>query len=135
MYTQAVQDTAQNLSRTGLAGSPICDEKGAHPDHVSEALRGMPPKEDIEAASELLKAVGYPVRMSILSALSERELCVCDLQAVLGMSQSAVSHQLRTLRAAHLVKPRREGKTVHYSLADDHVRKLLKVSLEHVRHD
>lgn len=135
MYTQAVQDTAQNLSRTGLAGSPICDEKGAHPDHVSEALTGMPPKEDIEAASELLKAVGYPVRMSILSALSERELCVCDLQAVLGMSQSAVSHQLRTLRAAHLVKPRREGKTVHYSLADDHVRKLLKVSLEHVRHD
>ena len=113
----------------------MCDEKGAHPDHVSEALRGMPPKEEIEAASELLKAVGYPVRMSILSALAERELCVCDLQAILGMSQSAVSHQLRTLRAAHLVKPRREGKTVHYSLADNHVRKLLKVSLEHVRHD
>lgn len=130
-----MQDAAQKLDRPGSGGSPVCDDRGAHPDHVGAALRGMPPREEIEAASELLKAVGYPVRMSILSALANRELCVCDLQAILGMSQSAVSHQLRTLRAAHLVKYRREGKTVHYSLADDHVRKLLKVSLEHVRHD
>jgi ArsR family transcriptional regulator len=95
----------------------------------------MPAKQDIDRASELLKAVGYPVRMNILSALAVGELCVCDLQEILGMSQSAVSHQLRNLRAANLVKHRRGGKQVYYSLADGHVDKLLRMTLEHVSHD
>lgn len=95
----------------------------------------MPDQRDVQGASELLKAIGYPVRMSILSALSSGELCVCDLQEILGMSQSAVSHQLRNLREAQLVKHRRGGKQVYYSLADGHVHKILQMTLEHVRHD
>lgn len=90
--------------------------------------------EDVQYASELLKVVGDPTRMRILSALIERELCVCDIQAVLGMSQSAISHQLRVLRASHLVKYRRSGKMAYYSLSDHHVMSLLEMSLEHVRH-
>ena len=100
-----------------------------------EAARGAkPPPRQIQDATQLRKAVGEPTRMRILCALSDRELPVSDLQTVLGMNQSAVSHQLRVLRGAHLVKYRREGKMVCYSLADDHVRNMLQVSLEHVRH-
>lgn len=105
-----------------------------HPELVQAAIEAMPAQDEIENASELLKAVGDPTRMRILSALLGLELCVSDLQAALGMSQSAVSHQLRVLRATHLVKYRREGKMAYYSLADDHVYKLLRVSLDHVRH-
>ncbi|QYJ16794.1 Transcriptional repressor SmtB [Rubrobacter xylanophilus DSM 9941] len=111
-----------------------CEETGIHPREVSEALSAMPEPEEIRGASELLKAVGDPTRMRILCALADRELCVCDLQAVLGLSQSAVSHQLRTLRNANLVTYRREGKMAYYTLADDHVRRLLDLSLRHVRH-
>ena len=117
---------AENLS--------TCEETGIHPQQVSVALSGMPKPAEIRGASELLKAVGDPTRMRILCALADRELCVCDLQAVLGLSQSAVSHQLRTLRNARLVTYRREGKMAYYTLADDHVRRLLDLSLEHVRH-
>ena len=117
------------------AGSPTCDVEGAHPSAVSAAREAMPEQQDIQRASELLKAIGYPVRMNILSALSPGELCVCDLQEILGMSQSAVSHQLRNLRNANLVKHRRGGKQVYYSLADGHVDKLLEMTLEHVSHD
>jgi len=117
---------AENLS--------TCEETGIHPQQVSEALSGMPKPAEIRGASELLKAVGDPTRMRILCALADRELSVCDLQAVLGLSQSAVSHQLRTLRNARLVTYRREGKMAYYTLADDHVRRLLDLSLEHVRH-
>jgi DNA-binding transcriptional ArsR family regulator len=117
---------AENLS--------TCEETGIHPEQVSEALSSMPKPAEIRGASELLKAVGDPTRMRILCALADRELCVCDLQAVLGLSQSAVSHQLRTLRNARLVTYRREGKMAYYTLADDHVRRLLNLSLEHVRH-
>ncbi len=111
-----------------------CEETGIHPQQVSEALSAMPEPGEIRSASELLKAVGDPTRMRILCALAGRELCVCDLQAVLGLSQSAVSHQLRTLRNANLVTYRREGKMAYYTLADDHVRHLLNLSLQHVRH-
>lgn len=118
-----------------LKGSPTCEEEGTHPSQVRAAREAMPEQRDIQRASELLKAIGYPVRMNILSALSAGELCVCDMQEILGMSQSAVSHQLRNLRAANLVKHRRGGKQVYYSLADGHVHKLLQMTLEHVSHD
>lgn len=104
-------------------------------DRVRATLERMPDRRDLRAASELLKALGDPTRMGILSALSGQELSVSDLTEVLGMSQSAVSHQLRILRDARMVDYRREGKSVHYSLADHHVYDLLQSSLEHVRHD
>ncbi|TCJ16015.1 ArsR family transcriptional regulator [Rubrobacter taiwanensis] len=123
-----MHETERTISRAA------CEETGIHPEQVEAALDSMPSMDEVYGASELLKAVGDPTRMRILSALMGRELCVCDIQAVLGMSQSAVSHQLRVLRARDLVKYRREGKMAYYSLADQHVVNLLRMSLEHVRH-
>lgn len=125
-----MHDLGENLSPR----FPARLEAVASPELVEAALEAMPTPREIQDATDLLKAVGEPTRMRILCALSDRELSVGDLQAVLGMNQSAVSHQLRVLRSTHLVKYRREGKMVCYSLADDHVRNMLQVSLEHVRH-
>ena len=82
--------------------------------------------------SETFKTLGDKTRVKILYALSKKELCVCDISAVLGMSISAVSHQLRVLRNMKLVKYRKEGKMVYYSLDDEHVLHLLKMAYEHV---
>jgi DNA-binding transcriptional ArsR family regulator len=96
---------------------------------VRQALFG----EDVAASlAELFKALGDPTRVKILFSLMTRELCVCDLTAVIGISESAVSHQLKVLRTLRLVKFRREGKILYYSLADDHIEKLFAQGLEHV---
>ena len=95
-----------------------------------------PTSAEVREASELLKVVGDLTRMRILCALLPgEELSVGELQSSLNMSQSAVSHQLRALRDANLVKFRRAGKLIYYSLADEHVHKLLLGTLEHIRHD
>ncbi len=94
-----------------------------------------PVPNEVRRASELLKVVGDLTRMRLLCALQGGDLSVGDLQEALGISQSAVSHQLRVLRDARLVRFERVGKTVRYSLADDHVRDLLRVVLEHASHD
>jgi DNA-binding transcriptional ArsR family regulator len=85
-------------------------------------------------AAEVFAALGDPSRVRLVSALLGGELCVCDLAAVLGMSQSAVSHQLRLLRTLHLVTPRREGRIVYYTIADDHVAQLFSQGMSHVAH-
>ena len=85
--------------------------------------------------AETFKALGDPTRIRIISALSQAELCVCDLSAALGMSQSAISHQLRLLRALRLVKGAKRGRMVYYSLDDDHIRGLFHAGMEHVRHE
>jgi ArsR family transcriptional regulator, lead/cadmium/zinc/bismuth-responsive transcriptional repressor len=96
---------------------------------VQQALFG----EDVAVSlAELFKALGDPTRVKILFSLMTRELCVCDLTAVIGASESAVSHQLRILRTLRLVKYRREGKILYYSLADAHIEKLFAQGLEHV---
>jgi DNA-binding transcriptional ArsR family regulator len=82
----------------------------------------------------LFKAMGDPTRVRIVSALSQGELCVCDIASSVGMSQSAVSHQLRTLRELHLVRTRREGRKIYYALDDDHVHSLFHQGLDHVQH-
>lgn len=111
-------------------------DEGGDPERAREAFAALPPEEEIQDASDLLKAVGEPTRMRILCVLLPgEELSVGEIQHALDMSQSAVSHQLRVLRDANLVKHRRSGKMVYYSLADDHVRKLLRETIEHVRHD
>lgn len=85
--------------------------------------------------AETFKALSDPTRVRLLSALSQSELCVCDLAATLGMSQSAISHQLRLLRALRLVKAAKRGRMVYYSLDDDHIEGLFRQGLEHVSHE
>jgi ArsR family transcriptional regulator len=86
----------------------------------------------VQGLADTFSALGDPTRVRILDALSHGELCVCDLAAVLGLSQSAVSHQLRLLRGIRLVKPRREGRIVFYSLDDQHIISIFKQTLQHV---
>lgn len=92
----------------------------------------MPEKEIIQRIAELFNAFGDPTRVQILSILQGRELCVNDIADAVELSQSAVSHQLRILKQMHLIKFRREGKNMLYSLADDHVLTILRTGLEHV---
>ncbi len=112
--------------------SDICKIKVINEKAVKEVNSKMLDNNVIQKLSEIFKVLSDPTRVKILYALSIRELCVCELSAILGMSQSAVSHQLRLLRSYELVKYRREGKSVYYSLHDDHVVKLIKVGVEHV---
>lgn len=95
-------------------------------------MGNIPEREILEQIAELFKAFGDPTRVHILSLLAERELCVGDIVQGVNISQSAVSHQLRTLKQMHLIKFRRDGKNIWYSLADDHVRTILQMGLEHV---
>lgn len=92
----------------------------------------IPSDETLYRLADLFKIFGDPTRIRILSALGRHELCVCDIAELLGMTQSAISHQLRVLKQMELVKFRKEGKTVFYSLADSHVSTILEQGLDHV---
>lgn len=85
--------------------------------------------------AEIFKVLAEPTRIRILQAISDEELCVCDIAAVVNATQSAISHQLRILRSARLVKSRRDGKMVYYSLDDDHVRNLFEEGIRHLKED
>ena len=99
---------------------------------VEQVKAAMPPEDDLFEVAELFKAFGDSTRAKIICALSQSELCVGDLAQLLEMNQSAVSHQLRLLKQARLVKTRRDGKVRYYSLADEHIQELFKVAFEHV---
>lgn len=103
-----------------------------HEDAVKELIEKMPPDEILYDLAELFKVFGDSTRIRILYALFEAELCVFDIAQLLGLSQTAVSHQLRVLKTNKLVKARREGKIVFYSLADDHVCRIINQGMEHV---
>ena len=103
-----------------------------HQDAVDEVRGGMPGDETLYDLAELFKVFGDSTRIKILYALFEAELCVCDISKLLGLTQSAVSHQLRVLKNSRLVKFRKDGKTVFYSLADDHVRKIIAQGMDHI---
>ena len=92
----------------------------------------LPDKATMEQIAELFKAFGDPTRVQILSLLAQQERCVGDIAEAIELSQSAVSHQLRILKQMHLIKFRRDGKNILYSLADEHVRTILRMGLEHV---
>ena len=92
----------------------------------------IPEKETLEQIAKLFKGFADSTRVHILSLLVERELCVTDIAEAVALSQSAISHQLRILKQMHLIKFRREGKNILYSLADDHVKTILQMGLEHV---
>ena len=112
--------------------APVCDFLYVHEDAVSEVLSRLPEEEHLYDLAEVFRVFGDTTRIRILYVLFERELCVCDIAKLLGMTQSAVSHQLRILKDAKLVRFRREGKTVFYALDDDHVRSVLELGMEHV---
>ncbi|MBQ6020606.1 MAG: helix-turn-helix transcriptional regulator [Clostridia bacterium] len=109
-----------------------CDFLCVHEDAVQEVLSSMPADEKLYDLAELFKVFGDSTRIKILYALFERELCVCDISNLLGLSQTAVSHQLRILKANKLVKSRRSGKIVFYALDDDHVYKIIDCGMEHI---
>ena len=109
-----------------------CDEFCTHAEIIQKVQPELPEEEKLYDLAELFKMFGDSTRIRILYVLFEAEMCVCDIAAVLGMTQSAISHQLRLLKQAKLVKNRREGKTVFYSLADDHVRTIINQGMEHV---
>ena len=110
-----------------------CEEHVVHTAAVDLARSAMPDEEITSAASDFFKAFSDKTRLRILTALAQEELCVCDIAALLGMSQSAISHQLRFLKQARLVKSRKSGKTVYYALCDDHIQVILAQGIAHVQ--
>lgn len=109
-----------------------CDFIHAHEELVEKVRERLPGEDTLYDLTELFRIFGDSTRIRILYVLFEAEMCVCDIAALLGMTQSAISHQLRALKNARLVKSRREGKTVFYALADDHVKTIIDQGLEHV---
>lgn len=110
----------------------LCDCRVIHVDKVNRAREASLSAETTENLCQTFKALGDNTRLKILWALAKQEMCVCDLAAMLDVSESAVSHQLRLLRTLRLVTNRRQGTILYYSLADDHVSQLIQVALEHV---
>ena len=109
-----------------------CDLLYVHDKIVDAVRRDMPAEETLYDLTELFRIFSDSTRVRILYVLFASEMCVCDIAVLLGMTQSAISHQLRALKNARLVKARREGKTVFYSLADDHVKTIIDQGLEHI---
>lgn len=112
--------------------APCCEFLSVHEDVVAQVKKALPDGACLSDMAELFKLFGDPTRLKILICLAQHELCVCDLAALIGMTQSAVSHQLRLLKQGRLVRNRREGKSVFYSLADGHVHTLLAQCMEHI---
>lgn len=109
-----------------------CEDRVVHLDLLDRVRAGMPDEDTLLNIAELFKVFGDSTRTRILSALSVDEMCVCDISALLNMSMSAVSHQLRILRQTKIVKSRRRGKEIVYSLDDEHISQLYKLALEHL---
>ena len=109
-----------------------CETVEVHDELIKIVEENMPPEEELYDLAELFKVFGDSTRIRILFVLFEAEVCVCDLAETLNMTQSAISHQLRILKQNKLVKSRRDGKQVFYSLSDDHVKTIINQGLEHI---
>ena len=112
----------------------ICAEKCINKASVNKTATEIPDQKEIVGMAEIFKALSDPSRLKIVLALLKREHCVCDIAVICQQSESAISHQLRVLRTLKIVKNRREGKSVYYTLDDDHVISLIHYSLDHVQH-
>lgn len=110
----------------------LCEDICIHTERLAKVRENLPDVDALYDLAELFKVFGDSTRIRILYVLLQSELCVCDLAEALGMTQSAVSHQLRILKQARLVTGRREGKSVFYALADDHVRSIIDQGKEHI---
>jgi DNA-binding transcriptional ArsR family regulator len=113
--------------------SPICDCDVIHEDIVNRVREKMAPPNEYDRLATLYKMFADGTRVRILNALEHSEMCVCDLAVLLGMTKSAISHQLKSLRLLNLVRFRKEGQIVFYSLADSHVKDILDKGFEHLR--
>ena len=113
----------------------LCEATEIHEDLLKAVRDTMPEETELYDLAELFKVFGDSTRIRILFVLFEAQVCVCDLAQALGMTQSAISHQLRILKQNKLVKSRREGKSVFYSLANDHVRTIIEMGREHIEED
>ena len=120
--------------RTNMAICDVehCDDNELHRDRILKALEMMPDEDELCDLAELFKVFGDSTRIRILYALFDNEICVCDLAETLSMTQSAISHQLKILKQANLVRSRREGRSIFYTLSDDHVRTIIGCVLEHI---
>ena len=112
--------------------APCCDFMHVHEHEVERVMEVMPEQEQLQNLAEFFRVFGDSTRIRILYALSQSELCVCDIASLLGMGQSAISHQLRILKQMRLVKFRRDGKSVLYSLTDSHIETILAQGMEHI---
>ncbi|MBA4367989.1 MAG: transcriptional regulator [Desulfobacterium sp.] len=121
-----------NLS-TKKSIAETCETIGIHPETISMVFSKMPDSSSLLELADMFKLFGDNTRIRILWALSESEMCVCDLCALLEMKQPAVSHQLKNLKQSRIVKIRREGKVIYYSLDDAHIRTLLNLGMEHIQ--
>ena len=115
------------------AGQTMCDCTVIHEDVVERVRGAMPDGKDFYDLANLYKMFSDNTRVRILWALSREEMCVCDLAVLLAMTKSAISHQLKSLRMANLIKYNKQGKVVYYSLADDHVKDIFDQGFEHIR--
>lgn len=116
----------------GFEKIDLCSCNVIHNDIVKKVKESLPAEETIFDLAEFFKVFSDSTRIKILSSLLVSEMCVCDLAAVLGTSQSAISHQLRLLKVFRLVKSRKAGKVVYYSLSDDHVKSIIELGLAHL---
>ncbi|NOY68847.1 MAG: helix-turn-helix transcriptional regulator [Deltaproteobacteria bacterium] len=119
-------------NEASVSSGEACSVKTVHEDVVESVRQNMPSQVSRFELADFFKLFSDSTRISILCALSESEMCVCDLCALLNMKQSAISHQLRTLKQVRIVRNRREGKSVYYALDDDHIREVMKVGMAHV---
>lgn len=115
-----------------MSNTPSCDCQVIHPGTVNAIKKTMYSRDEYINLAALFKIFGDGTRVQILHALEQREMCVCDLAVLLDMSKSSISHQLKTLRLANLVKYRKEGQIVYYSLSDDHVKKIMDTGFDHL---
>lgn len=135
----AATDKAAVGAATGrLRGVPedsveLCTFLHVHEDLVEQVRASMPPEEELLSLADFFKVFSDSTRIRILTVLLCAETCVCDIAQLLGMTQPAISHQLRILKQMNLVRARREGRTVFYSLADDHIASILSQGMEHIR--
>ena len=111
-----------------------CDCNVIHEDVVNDAISKMPDRAVLDEVANFFKILGVPTRMKILFALDSNEMCVCDIANVLSMTKSSISHQLNILKMNNIVKCRKSGKEVYYTLDDEHVKEVFEVALSHVMH-
>jgi ArsR family transcriptional regulator len=122
-----------NSKESAVGAVETCITKGIHEDIIRDVKRRMPDSNHIYELADLFKLFGDSTRLGILWALSESEMCVCDLCALLKMKQPAVSHQLKNLKQTRIVKSRRDGNVIYYSLDDHHIRNLLNLGMTHIQ--
>jgi DNA-binding transcriptional ArsR family regulator len=118
----------------GKLAEDVCQELCLNMDNVNMVKAAMIKEEEAIRLAEVFKVLGDPTRIKIIYSLSKCQMCVCDIAETLGMTQSAISHQLRTLRDLRLVRYKKDGKSVFYSLDDDHILQLFNQGMEHVEH-